>query len=90
VNTLRICRPVDDGNPPDELRALTAQLIATRKQLGDLEHLRDWNSDLRHRLWRARIRAELDVSAIADIDAIIDEIADYHAAVALLCKGDRQ
>ena len=71
---------------PDDA-GVRAQLGATRNLIDDLNHLRTWNHDFRHRLWRAHIRAEINFSAVAELDAVIAEIADYHAAVALLCNG---
>jgi hypothetical protein len=66
-----------------DLRELTAALIRSRRRLGDLQHLRLWNNSLRHRLWRAHVRAELsgDIPDIAGIKAEADE---YFAVVDLL------
>jgi hypothetical protein len=67
-----------------ELRELTAQLIASRRRLADIEQLRTWNSDLRHHVWRAHVKSELvglDVEERADLE---DEVALYVAAVHLL------
>ena len=70
-------------NPPD-LQQLNAELRASRQRLTDLGHLRRWNSELRHRVWRAHVKAELvglDVEEQADLE---DEVALYFASVDML------
>ena len=77
-------RPRRKTSPNDvDLQDVTAQLIASRKRSADIEHLCTWN--LRHRLWRAHVRAELDAYAVDDIDHVMREIEDYYAAVDLIC-----
>jgi len=75
-------RPRRQTSPNDiDLQDVTAQVIASRKRSADIEHLRTWSSALRHRLWRAHVRAELDAYAVDDIDHVMREIEDYYAAV---------
>jgi hypothetical protein len=74
------------ASPNDvDLRELTDQLIASRTRLADIEHLRIWNTELRHRLWLAvTVGLGLDIESQRALD---NEIALYRAAVALIEEG---
>ena len=83
-----VAAPAVNGKPSPDLRELTAELLASRQRLGDLGHLRTWNSDLRHRVWRAHVKAELvglDVEEQADLE---EEVALYFAAVDFLVEQE--
>jgi len=54
---------------------LTAQLIDSRKRISDIEHLKTWNADLRHRVWRGHVKAEivgLDAEEQVDLEREVD------------------
>jgi hypothetical protein len=81
---MALMAPTVNKHSSPDLRALTAELLASRRRLCDLDHLRTWNEDLRHRLWRAHVKAELvglDDDEQADLE---DEVALYRAALDML------